>query len=98
MPLSFNKEIQSSYCQNTLFSITGVSLEWVDEAGDTRYFGHWSDNSNQDAATTMQNMHCKLCNDGDAMQLVNGLALGDTVWKGTDGTTTSSHCGKSIYG
>ena len=54
MPLSFNKEIQSVYYQNTLVSIKGTSLEWVNAAGEmlTRYFSHWSDDSKQDAATT----------------------------------------------
>jgi hypothetical protein len=32
------------------------------------------------------------------MQLVEGLMVGGTVWKGTDGAATSYHCGKSIYG
>ncbi len=32
------------------------------------------------------------------MQLVKGLMVGGTVWKGTDGAATSYHCGKSIYG
>jgi hypothetical protein len=52
MLLSFNKEIQSNYYQNTSVSIEGALLEWVDEAGETltRYFGHWSDDSKQDAA------------------------------------------------
>ncbi len=36
MPLSFNKEIQSGYYQNTSVSVEGVSIEWVDAAGATR--------------------------------------------------------------
>ena len=32
MPLSFNKEIQSGYYQNTLVSNEGALLEWVDAA------------------------------------------------------------------
>ena len=35
MPLSFNKKIQSGYYQNTLMSVEGASLKWVDTAGDT---------------------------------------------------------------
>ncbi len=75
-------------------------IEWVDTAGETRtcYFGHWSDDSKQDAAATMHNMRCELCVNGFAMQLVEGLMVGSTVWKGTDGAATSYHCGKSIYG
>ena len=62
----------------------------------TCYFGHWSDNSKQDASATTHNMHCELCVDGFATQLVEGLMVGGTVWKGTDGAATSYHCGKSI--
>jgi hypothetical protein len=77
-----------------------VSLEWVDDDGakHTRYFGHWSDDSTQDASATTQIMRCELRVDGDATQLVEGLALGGTVWKGTDGCALSYHCGKSIFG
>jgi hypothetical protein len=32
------------------------------------------------------------------MQLVKGLMVGGTVWKGTDGNATLYRCGKSIYG
>ncbi len=100
MPLSFNEEIQSSYYQNTSVSVEGALIEWVNAAGATRtcYFGHWSDDSKQDAATITHNMHCKLCVDGCATQLVNGLMVGGTVWKGTDGATMLCHCSKSIYG
>jgi hypothetical protein len=100
MPLSFNKEIQSGYYQNTSGSVEVTSIEWVDAEGATRtcYFGHWSDNSKQDAAATMHNMHSKLCVDGCAMQLVDRLMVGGTVWKGTDSATTLYRCGKSIYG
>jgi hypothetical protein len=100
MLLSFSKEIQSSYYQNMSVSIEGVSIEWVDAAGATHtcHFGHWSDNSKQDAAATMHNMRCKLCIDGCATQLVGGLMVGGTVKKGTDGATTLYRCGKSIYG
>jgi hypothetical protein len=100
MPLSFNEEIQSGYYQNTSVSVKGVSIEWVDAAGETRtcYFGHWSDDSKQDAAGTMHNMRCKLCTNKNATQLVKGLMVGGTVWKGTDGAATSYRWGKSIYG
>ncbi len=64
----------------------------------TCYFSHWSDNSKQDAAATMHNMRCKLCIVRCAMQLVDGLMVGGTVWKGTVGTATLYHCGKSING
>jgi hypothetical protein len=54
LALSFNKEIQSQYYQNTSMSVEGASLEWINEEGGqhTRYFGHWSDDSKQDAAAT----------------------------------------------
>jgi hypothetical protein len=57
LALSFNKEIQSGYYQNTSVSVEGASLEWIDEGEEqhTRYFGHWSDNSKQDAASTTCN-------------------------------------------
>jgi hypothetical protein len=99
MPLSFNKEIQSGYYQNMSVSIKGALLEWVNAAGATRtwYFGHWSDNFKQDAAATMHNMQCKLCVDRHAVQLVDGLMVGGTVWKGTAIAATSYNCGKSIY-
>jgi hypothetical protein len=98
--LSFNEETQSGYYQNTSVSVEGASLEWVDDDGvrHTRYFGHWSDDSKQNASATTHNMHSKLCIDGDATRLVDGLAVGGTVWKGTDGTAVSYRCGKSIYG
>jgi hypothetical protein len=99
MPLSFNKEIQSGYYKNTSVSVEGASLEWVDAAGETltHYFSHWSDNSKQDTAATTRNMRCKLCVNSDATQLVKGLDIGSTAYKGTDGTTPSYRCGKSIY-
>jgi hypothetical protein len=99
MPHSFNKETQSSYYQNTSVSVEGALIEWVDAAGATRtcYFGHWLDKSKQDAAVTTHNMCCKLCVNGCTTQLVNGLMVGGTVWKGTDGATTLYCCGKSIY-
>jgi hypothetical protein len=100
MPLSFNNEIQSEYYQNYSVSVEGASLEWVDVEGNrhTRYFGHWSDDSKQDAAATTRNFQSKLCIDGNATQLVEGLNDGGTVWKGTDGASVSYRCGKSIYG
>jgi hypothetical protein len=78
---SFNKEIQSGYYQNTNVSVEGASLEWVDDDGlrHTRYFGHWWDDSKQDASATTHNMRSELCIDGDAMRLVDGLAVGETV-------------------
>ena len=39
-----------------------------------------------------------MCIDGDVTQCINGLELGGTVWKGTDGAAVSYRCGKSIYG
>ncbi len=64
MGLSFNKEIQSGYYQNTSVSVEGASLEWVDEGGNkhTRY--------KQDAATTTRNMRDELCVDGNPLDLV----------------------------
>ncbi len=87
MGLSFNEEIQSSYYQNTSVSVEGASVEWVDEADvkHTRYFGHWSDDSKQDASATTHNMQSELCIDGYATQLIDELEMGGTVWKGTDG-------------
>ncbi len=78
----------------------GASLEWVDVEGDqhTGYFGHWPDDSNQDAAATTQNMQSELCVDGNMTQHVEGLNVGGTVWKGTDGAAVSYRCGKLIYG
>lgn len=100
MALSFNEEIQSGYYQNTSVSVEGASLEWVDMDGakHTRYYGHWSDDSKQDAASTTRNMRNELCVDGDPLHLVEGLAVGGTVWKGTDGDAKPYRCGKSIYG
>jgi hypothetical protein len=46
---------------------------------------------------TMHNMHCKLCINRFGMQLIKGLMVGGTVWKGTDGAATLHCCGKSIY-
>jgi hypothetical protein len=46
----------------------------------------------------MQNMQSELCIDGNATQLVEGLNVGGTVWKGIDGAAVSYCCGKSIYG
>jgi hypothetical protein len=46
---------------------------------------------------TMHNKHCKLYIDGCATQLVKGLMVGGTVWKGTDGTATLYCYGKRIY-
>ena len=86
----------------TRVSIEGASLEWIDEGGGchTRYFcfGHWSDDSKQDAAATTHNMRTELCIDGDATTLMEGLSRGGTVWKGTDGAAVSYRCGKPIYG
>ncbi len=100
MPLSFKKEIQSQYYQNCSVSVKGALLEWIEVKGDwhTWYFGHWSDNSKQDAAATTRNMHYELCVDGNATKLVEGLDVGGTVWKGTDCASISYRCGKLIYG
>jgi hypothetical protein len=38
IPLSFNKEIQSGYYQNTLVSVKGTLLKWVNAAGETTGF------------------------------------------------------------
>ena len=67
LSLSFNKEIQSEYYQNTSVSVEGASLEWigVDGARHTGYFGHWPDDSKQCATATKRNMHDKLCVDRD---------------------------------
>ena len=69
MPLSFIKEIQSGYYQNTLVSVEGARLKWVDAAGETltRYFGRWSDNSKHDTAANdaqhaLQAVHQQRCN------------------------------------
>ena len=100
MELSFNKEIQSRCYQNSSVSVEGASLEWVDEgaAKHTRYFGHWSDDSKQDMATTTRNMRDELCVGGDPLDLVEGLTVGGTAWKGTDGAPVMYRCGTSIYG
>ena len=42
-------------------------------------------------------MRCELCVNEFAMQLVEGLMVGGTVWKGIDSAATSYRCGKSIY-
>jgi hypothetical protein len=100
MPLFFNNEIKSEYYSNTSVSVEGALLEWNNVEGDrhTWYFGHWLDDSKQDAATTTRNMQRELCIDGNATQLVEGLNVGGTVWKGTDGAAVSYRCGKWIYG
>ncbi len=66
-------------------------LEWVGEGGakHTRYFGHWSDDSKQDTATTTRNMRDELCVDGDPLDLVEGLTVRGTVWKGRDGAAVT---------
>ena len=58
MPLSFNEEIQSGYYQNMSVSVEGVSIKWVNAAGEMRtcYFGHWLDDSKQDAS-----QQCIIC-------------------------------------
>jgi hypothetical protein len=98
LALSFNEEIQSGYYQNTSVSVEGASLKWIDDGGGqhTRYYGHWSDDSKQDAAATTRN--AELCIDGDANNLVEGLSWNGTVWKGADGAAVAYRCGKSIYG
>ncbi len=52
--LLFNKEIQSQYYQNTSVSVEGALLELInkEDGRHTRYFGHWLDDSKQDAAAT----------------------------------------------
>ena len=100
MPVDYNDQLQSGYFENTSVSVEGSSLEWVDAADEkhVRYFGHWSDDSKQDATTTTRNMRRELCEGGDASKLVEGLVAGGTVYKGTDGDAKSYRCGKSIYG
>jgi hypothetical protein len=60
----------------------GPSLEWINKVGGhhTRYFGHWLDDSKQDAAATTRNMRAELCIKGDPNNLVEGLSCGGTVW------------------
>jgi hypothetical protein len=100
MGLLFNKEIQSQYYQNTSVSMEGEFLEWINKRGGqhTRYFGHWSDDSKQDAAATTRDMRAELSIKGDPNNLVEGLTCSGTVWKGTDGAAESYRCDKSIYG
>ena len=43
-------------------------------------------------------MRDELCVDGDPLDLVEGLIVGGTVWKGTDGAAVTYRCGKLIYG
>ncbi len=64
----------------------------------TPFARHWSNDSKQEVAAITQNLCCELIVDGDATQLVEGLSVGGTVWKGTNGCASSYHCGKSIYG
>ena len=45
-----------------------------------------------------RNMRCELCKDGDPSKLVEGLEVGGSVLKDTDGDCKSYRCGKSIYG
>ncbi len=40
----------------------------------------------------------ELCINGNPLNLVEGLGVGGTVWKGTDGATVSYPCSKSIFG
>ena len=100
MLLSFNKEIQSVYYQNMLVRIKGALLEWVDVAGatNTHYFGHWSGDSKQYAAAMTPNMCCKLCVNGDATKLVQGLRVRSTAYRGMNSAAMLYCCGKSIYG
>ena len=102
MGLSFNKEIQSQYYQNTSISVEGASLEWIDEGRrrHTRYFGHWSDDIKQDAAATTRNMRAELGvgDSSGSLDLMEGLSCNGTVWKGTDGAAVSYRCVKSIHG
>ena len=100
LPVNFNEQLQCGYFENTNVSVEGSALEWVDAADKqrTRYFGHWSDDSKQEAAATTHNMRGELCEGGDASKLVEGLVAGGTVYKGTDGDAKSYRCGKSIYG
>ena len=46
----------------------------------------------------MRNMRNKLCIGGNPLDLVGGLSVGGTVWKGTDGAVMSYRCCKSIFG
>ena len=91
MGLSFNEEIQSGYYQNTSVSVEGASLEWVDVHGKchTRYFGHWSDDSKQDAAATTRNMRNELC------IVSNPLDLDEVICWG-DGVEGDRRCGRVI--
>ena len=43
-------------------------------------------------------MRCKLCINGDATQLVEGLDIGSMAYKGTDSAGPSYRCSKSIFG
>ena len=45
-----------------------------------------------------QDMHWKLCVDGDATQLIEGLDVSGMAYKRMDGTAPLYHCGKSIFG
>ncbi len=95
-----NEEIQSGCYQNTLVSVEGASLEWVDVDGrrHTHYFGHWSDDSKQDAAATTCNMRNELCINGNPLDLIKGFNFSGTMWKGTDSAAMSYCCGKLIFG
>jgi hypothetical protein len=82
---------QSGYYQNTLVSVEGALLEWVDIDGGrhTHNFGHWSDDSKQDLVATRCNMHHELYINKNLLDLVERLDVGGTMWKGMDSATVS---------
>ena len=50
------------------------------------------------AVQQTRNIRKELYVNGDALHLVEGLAVGGTMWKGMDGSACSYCSGKSIYG
>jgi hypothetical protein len=65
-------------------------------ATHTHYCGHWYNDFKQNATVTTLNIHWELSVDGNTTQLLEGLVLGRTVWKGTEGTSMSYCCSRSI--
>jgi hypothetical protein len=52
----------------------------------------------QDAVATTHNLHNKLCVNGNPLDLVKGLDVRGTIWKGMDSAAVSYCCGKLIFG
>ena len=95
---TFDQEIQSEHFGNSRsLSIEGCAVEIVVNGleGESKleFHSHFSDESRQDACTTMAHMEVLI----EHLLKENHMAEGSTMWDNTDGCGKQYRCGTALY-